>query len=102
MLCGSGGGCHRWAFCYNLVNLKLARSGERFLRRRIRVCFHERLALSPLIEILLRSPVSHDNIMIALHRPQDFSFDETWRPCNVPFSFLPSLLEILLPALRDR
>src|SRR6266568_2676567 len=92
MLCASGGGCHWWAFCYDLVKLKLARGRERFLRRRIRMCFHERLALGPLIEILFRSPVSHGNVMIALHRPQDFSFDESWRLCNVPFSFYPSRL----------
>src|SRR5467141_2242433 len=102
MMCASGGGCHCWAFCDDLVKLKLARGGERFSWRRIRVCLHERLALSPLIEILFRSPVSHDDIVIALHRPQDFGFDESWRLCNVPFSFLPSLLEILFPPLRDR
>src|SRR5438309_4127225 len=102
MMCASGGGCHCWAFCDDLVKLKLARGGERFSWRRIRVCLHERLALSPLIEILFRSPVSHDNIVIALHRPQDFGFDESGRLCNVPFLFLPSLLEILFPPLRDR
>src|SRR4029077_4594188 len=101
-LLASGGSLAGWAFSEDLVDLKSAWSCERLFRRRVRVRFHERLALGPSLKILFRSPVSHDNIVIALHRPQDLSLDETGRLCNMPFSLNPSPLKILLPAPRDR
>src|ERR687895_334838 len=76
-------------------------TGKYLRGRPVSVRFLEFSAVGPSLERWFVLPMGQDDIIVALHRPQDLQADETRHVLNHPRSSLEAFLELFLPTLRD-